>query len=56
MCGIYLTNIPLEKEKLEVKLEAISHRGPDFTGTHEQDDLIFGHTRLSILDLVREFL
>ena len=51
MCGIYLTNIPLEKEKLEVKLEAISHRGPDFTGTHQQDDLIFGHTRLSILDL-----
>ena len=51
MCGIYLTNIPLEKEKLEVKLDAISHRGPDFTGTHEQDDLIFGHTRLSILDL-----
>jgi asparagine synthase (glutamine-hydrolysing) len=51
MCGIYLTNIPLEKEKLEVKLEGIAHRGPDFTGILQQDDLSFGHTRLSILDL-----
>jgi asparagine synthase (glutamine-hydrolysing) len=51
MCGIYLTNIPLEKEKLEVKLDEISHRGPDFTGTLQQDNLSFGHTRLSILDL-----
>jgi len=51
MCGIYLTNIPLEKKKLEVKLEWISHRGPDFTGTLQQDNLSFGHTRLSILDL-----
>ena len=51
MCGIYLTNITLEKEKLEVKLEGIAHRGPDFTGILQQDDLSFGHTRLSILDL-----
>jgi len=51
MCGIYLTNRHLEKEKLESKLETISHRGPDFRGTYLQDDLIFGHTRLSILDL-----
>ncbi|MDA8639584.1 asparagine synthase (glutamine-hydrolyzing) [Flavobacteriaceae bacterium] len=51
MCGIYLTNIPLEKKKLEVKLNGISHRGPDFRGTHQQDNLSFGHTRLSILDL-----
>ena len=51
MCGIYLTNIPLEKEMLEVKLNGISHRGPDFTGILRQDNLSFGHTRLSILDL-----
>ncbi|MDB2456458.1 asparagine synthase (glutamine-hydrolyzing) [Flavobacteriaceae bacterium] len=51
MCGIYLTNIPLEKEKLEIKLNGIAHRGPDFTGVLQQDNLSFGHTRLSILDL-----
>ena len=51
MCGIYLTNLPLEKEKLRSKLDWISHRGPDFTGMLQQDNLSFGHTRLSILDL-----
>ena len=51
MCGIYLTNIPLKKEKLKIKLEGIAHRGPDFTGIFQQDGLSFGHTRLSILDL-----
>jgi asparagine synthase (glutamine-hydrolysing) len=51
MCGIYLTNTPLEKKKLEIKLSGISHRGPDFTGILQQDNLSFGHTRLSIIDL-----
>jgi asparagine synthase (glutamine-hydrolysing) len=51
MCGIYLTNLPLKEEKLKIKLDGISHRGPDFTGTLQQDNLSFGHTRLSILDL-----
>ncbi len=51
MCGIYLTNIPLEEKKLQAKLKGISHRGPDFTGILQQDNLSFGHTRLSILDL-----
>ena len=51
MCGIYITNLPLKEEKLKIKLDWISHRGPDFIGTFQQDDLSFGHTRLSILDL-----
>ena len=51
MCGIYLTNLPLSKDKLKGKLKSIAHRGPDFTGTFQQDGLSFGHTRLSILDL-----
>ena len=51
MCGIYLTNIPIGKGKLEEKLEGIANRGPDFTGTLQQDNLSLGHTRLSILDL-----
>ena len=33
MCGIYITNLPLKEEKLKIKLDWISHRGPDFIGT-----------------------
>lgn len=51
MCGIYITNLPIKEEKLKTKLDWISHRGPDFTGILQQDNLSFGHTRLSILDL-----
>ena len=51
MCGIYLTNLPIKKSKLQSKLKLIKHRGPDYTGTLQKDGLTFGHTRLSILDL-----
>ena len=51
MCGIYITNLPLKEDKLKNKLDWISHRGPDFTGTLQQYGLTFGHTRLSIIDL-----
>lgn len=51
MCGIYLTNLPLKEDKLKAKLDFISHRGPDFMGVFQKDNLSFGHTRLSILDL-----
>lgn len=51
MCGIYLTNIPFAPEEVKSKLESIQFRGPDYTGIKEVDDLIFGHLRLSILDL-----
>ena len=51
MCGIYITNLPIKEEKLKTKLDWISHRGPDFTGVFQENNLSFGHTRLSILDL-----
>jgi asparagine synthase (glutamine-hydrolysing) len=51
MCGIYVSNIISKSDKLKQKLDKISHRGPDFTGIFQKDELIFGHTRLSILDL-----
>lgn len=51
MCGIYLTNIPYDKGIVEKKLKSISFRGPDYTGVEEVNELIFGHLRLSILDL-----
>ena len=51
MCGIYLTNIPFGEEEVKSKLESIQFRGPDYTGIQKVGDLIFGHLRLSILDL-----
>ena len=51
MCGIYVSNIISKADKLKQKLDKISHRGPDFTGIFRKDELRFGHTRLSILDL-----
>ena len=51
MCGIYVSNSISKKDKLKQKLDKISHRGPDFTGIYQKDELIFGHKRLSILDL-----
>ena len=51
MCGIYLTNIPFEKEVIESKLKSISFRGPNHTGIKKINKLTLGHLRLSILDL-----
>lgn len=51
MCGIYVTNIPFKKSEVIKKLQSISFRGPDHTGIEKKDTLIFGHLRLSILDL-----
>lgn len=51
MCGIYLTNIPFSEEEVKTKLKSIQFRGPDYTGIEKISDLIFGHLRLSILDL-----
>jgi asparagine synthase (glutamine-hydrolysing) len=51
MCGIYLTNIPYEEGIIIDKLESISFRGPDYMGIKKVNDIIFGHLRLSILDL-----
>lgn len=51
MCGIYVTNIPFQKEEVRKKLESVKFRGPDFTGVTSKNGLIFGHLRLAILDL-----
>jgi len=51
MCGIYLTNIPFDKNEIESKLNSISFRGPDYTGIKNINRITFGHLRLSILDL-----
>ena len=51
MCGIYITNIPFNKEEVILKLESIKFRGPDNMGYEKVGDVTIGHLRLSILDL-----
>lgn len=51
MCGIYITNIPFEKNEIVDKLKSIEFRGPDNLGYEKSNDISFGHLRLAILDL-----
>jgi len=54
MCGIaghFPQTGPLASETLAPVLKRLKHRGPDNTGTWQNDNLALGHTRLSILDL-----
>ncbi|MFV0189020.1 asparagine synthase (glutamine-hydrolyzing) [Empedobacter falsenii] len=51
MCGIYITNIPYQKEEIQDKLKEIDFRGPDNLGVEKIDAISLGHLRLSILDL-----
>ena len=52
MCGIlaYFGN-KISEEKFKVSLELMDHRGPDYTGFYFKDGVMFGHKRLSIIDL-----
>ncbi len=54
MCGIYGTTIPYSIEQVKQKLERTNFRGPDMTQCAYMNDdksIIFGHNRLSIIDL-----
>lgn len=51
MCGIYITNIPYEKEEVLDKLKSIEFRGPDNLGYEKIEEITLAHLRLSILDL-----
>lgn len=51
MCGIYLSNLPQTEENVIKKLNSIQFRGPDNVGVRKVNDILFGHVRLSILDL-----
>ena len=55
MCAISgIVNIRSERDTAEVinaMNQAQSHRGPDDTGVFEDEKVIFGHRRLSIIDL-----
>lgn len=54
MCGIagIVGNGEIRQATLNAMLDTQKHRGPDFTGTYFEDNLIaLGHNRLSIVDL-----
>ena len=53
MCGIIggWTPRPLPNAALETALTAITHRGPDDSGTHRDAEAFIGMRRLSIIDL-----
>ena len=50
MCGIFGIIGAYEEKKAKKALSLLSHRGPDFCGITQKEDLFFAHQRLSILD------
>jgi len=53
MCGILgqMSNSHIDENKFKKTLSLIDHRGPDDHGVYFDENIAFGHTRLSILDL-----
>ncbi|RZJ81553.1 MAG: asparagine synthase (glutamine-hydrolyzing) [Flavobacterium sp.] len=51
MCGIYGSTLKYSGQTVEKKLARISFRGPDFSTYSQDDEMILGHNRLSIIDL-----
>ena len=55
MCGIagYISNTRLSENVIDKMISKLEHRGPDSSGIwrDESTNLVFGHKRLSILDL-----
>lgn len=53
MCGIAGCIGINDKETIERMLDALGHRGPDGRGIHTHGRFVFGHTRLSIVDVAK---
>jgi asparagine synthase (glutamine-hydrolysing) len=51
MCGIAGSIGLRDVETVERMLDALPHRGPNDRGIHINGDAVFGHTRLSIVDV-----
>ena len=55
MCGIAglinFKNVPAKRNIIQLMTNSIRHRGPDGEGIWLEDNVAFGHRRLSILDL-----
>jgi len=53
MCGIAGCIGTDDTHTIELMLDALPHRGPDDRGIHACGNAVFGHTRLSIVDVVK---
>jgi asparagine synthase (glutamine-hydrolysing) len=53
MCGIAGCLGTRDTGTINRMLDAMTHRGPDDRGVHTFGDIVFGHTRLSIVDVAR---
>jgi asparagine synthase (glutamine-hydrolysing) len=51
IAGIVAAASPLRRSSMRRMLDALSHRGPDGEGIEEDQQVILGHRRLSIIDL-----
>jgi Asparagine synthase (glutamine-hydrolyzing) len=54
MCGIlglFGNPASIDTNLFKKALDKIAHRGPDTHGIYQNEDIIFGHRRLSIIDL-----
>ncbi len=51
MCGIIGSINFDNKDLFKNSLELLNHRGPDNKSIYEYKNILFGHTRLSIIDL-----
>ena len=53
MCGIAGCIGIDDTKTIELMLDALPHRGPDDRGIHAYGSFVFGHTRLSIVDVLK---
>jgi asparagine synthase (glutamine-hydrolysing) len=53
MCGIAGCFGTRDTETINKMLDALPHRGPNDRGIHTFNHIVFGHTRLSIVDVAR---
>jgi asparagine synthase (glutamine-hydrolysing) len=53
MCGIAGCFGVRDTETINRMLDALPHRGPNDRGIHVFHDVVFGHTRLSIIDVLK---
>ena len=52
MCGLFgVVDTDVKLNKFKKSLELLKHRGPNSEGIWHDDDIVMGHSRLSILDL-----
>jgi asparagine synthase (glutamine-hydrolysing) len=52
MCGIAGCFGKNDEATINLMLDALTHRGPNDRGIHSNDNMVWGHTRLSIVDVV----